>query len=111
MDAVTKRFPLSNTLQFYSIPSINMENIKQMEDKSVLVFGCGELFIQLMKSLVMLRMKLVTVIFLAEEQARQGRELTDSLGVNSTKIVTELIDPSNQVCNCKTSCAEQLQVH
>ena len=104
MDAVTKRFPLGNTLQFYSIPSNSMENIKQMEDKSVLVFGCGELSIQLIKSLVLLRVKLVTVICLVEEQARQVRKLTDLLGRNSSKIVTELIDPSKQVC--KTSCAE-----
>ena len=97
MDAVTKRFPLGNTQQFFSIPSINRENIKQMEDKSVLVFGCGELSIQLIKSLVLLRVKLVTVICLAGEQARQVRKLTDSLGGNSTKVVTELIDPSKQV--------------
>ena len=98
MDAVTKRFPLANTLQFYSIPSNSMENIKQMEDKSVLVFGCGELSIQLIKSLVLMRVKLVTVICLVEEQARQVRNLINSLGRNSTKIVTELIDPSKQVC-------------
>ena len=98
MDAVTKRFPLGNTLQLHSIPSISMENIKQMEDKSVLVFGCGELSIQLIKSLVLMRVKLVSVICLAEEQARQARKLTNSLGRNSTKIVTELIDPSKQVC-------------
>ena len=59
MDAVTKRFPLGNTLQFYSIPSNSMEDIKQMEDKSVLVFGSGELSIQLIKSLVPMRVKLV----------------------------------------------------
>ena len=98
MDAVTKRFPLGNTLQLHSIPSISMENIKQMEDKSVLVFGCGELSIQLIKSLVLMRVKLVSVICLAEEQARQARKLTNSLGRNLTKIVTELIDPSKQVC-------------
>ena len=102
MDAVTKRFPLGNTLQFYSIPSNSMENIKQMEDKSVLVFGCGELSIQLIKSLVLMRVKLVTVICLAEEQVRQVRKLADSMGRNSTTIVTELINPSKQVC--KTSC-------
>ena len=45
MDAVTKRFSLANSLQFYNIPSNSMESIKQMEDKSVLVFGCGELTI------------------------------------------------------------------
>jgi hypothetical protein len=104
MDAVTKRLPLGNTLQFYSIPSNSMENIKQMEDKSVLVFGCGELSIQLIKSLVLMRVKLVSVICLAEEQARQVRKLTDSMGRNSTTIVTELIDPSKQVC--KTSWTE-----
>ena len=104
MDAVTKRFPLGNTLQFYSIPSNSMENIKQMEDKSVLVFGCGELTIQLIKSLVLMKVKLATVICLVEEQARQVRKLNDSTGRNSTKIVSELIDPSKQVC--KTSCAE-----
>ena len=98
MDAVTKRFPLGNTLQFYSFPSISMVNIKQMEDKSVLVFGCGEVSIQLIKSLVLMRVKLVSVICLAEEQARQARKLTNSLGRNSTKIITELIDPSKQVC-------------
>ena len=98
MDAVTKRFPLGNTLQFYSIPSNSMENIKQMEDKSVLVFGCGELSIQLIKSLVLMRVKLVSVICLADEQARQVRKLTNSLGRNSTKIITELIDPSKQAC-------------
>ena len=104
MDAVTKRFPLGNTLQFYSIPSNSMENIKQMEDKSVLVFGCGELSIQLIKSLVLMRVKLVTVICSAEVQVRQVRKLTDSMGRNSTTIVTELIDPSKQVC--KTSWTE-----
>jgi glutamyl-tRNA reductase len=103
MDAVTKRFPLANTLKFYSIPSNSIKNIKQMEDKSVLVFGCGELSIQLTKSLVLMRVKLVTVICLAEEQARKVRKLTDALGGNSTKIVIELIDPSKQVCNCKNS--------
>ena len=110
MDAVTKRFPLGNTLQFYSIPSNSMENIKQMEDKSVLVFGCGELSIQLIKSLVLMRVKLATVICLVEEQARQVRKLTDALGGNSTTIITELIDPSKQVCNCKISFTELLQV-
>ena len=104
MDAVTKRFPLGNTLQLHSIPSISMENIKQMEDKSELVFGCGELSIQLIKSLVLMRVKLVSVICLAEEQARQVRKLTNSLGRNSTQVVTEVIDPFKQVCNCITSC-------
>ena len=74
MDAVTKRFPLSNTLQYYSNPSCHMENIKQMEDKSVLIFGCGELSIQSMKSLVMLLVKLVTVSDLPGRSAGQESE-------------------------------------
>ena len=110
MDAVTKRFSLANSLQFYNIPSNSMESIKQMEDKSVLVFGCGELTIQLIKSLVLMRVKLATVICLVEEQAIQVRKLTDTLGGNSTTIITELIDPSKQVCNCKISFTELLQV-
>lgn len=74
LDAVTKRFPLSNTLQYYSNPSCHMENIKQMEDKSVLIFGCGELSIQSMKSLVMLWVKLVTVSDLPGRRAGQASE-------------------------------------
>ena len=90
-----------------------METIQQMEDKSVLVvFGCGELSIQLIKSLVMLRVKLITVLCLTKIQESEILQIIDSLGGKSTKIVSEVFDPSKQVCTlctlhqaCNLSCS------
>ena len=85
-----------------------------MEDKSVLVvFGCGELSIQLFKSLVMLRVKLITVLCLTKIQESDILQIIDSLGGKSTKIVSEVFDPSKQVCTldwtlhqaCNLSCS------
>ena len=92
MDAVTKRFPLHNTPQFFPIPSpTSLESSKQMEDKSVLVFGCGELSVQLIRSLGLMRVKLVTVLCQTEDKARTVQQLADSLVWKSTKIVTEVL--------------------
>ena len=77
-----------------------MQNIKQMEGKSVLVFGCGELSIQLIQSLVLMKVKLVTVLCQTKDQARRMKKLADSLGGKLTKIVTEVFDPSKQVLLC-----------
>ena len=80
-----------------------METIQQMEDKSVLVvFGCGELSIQLIKSLVMLRVKLITVLCLTKTQESEIQFIIDSLGGKSTKIVSKVFDPFKQVCTLYT---------
>jgi len=95
--ALTKRFPLENSLQFFPIPSsTNLESSKLIQEKSLIVFGCGELSVELIRSLVMMRFKLVTVLCQFEEQARLVEKLADSLDKKFTEIVTSLLDPGSQ---------------
>ena len=99
VDAVTGRCSLVNTIQEYSLPTVTMEHIRGMEDKSVIVFGSGELAISLIKSLVRLKVKLITVLCITEIHKKEIKTLSTSLGMSSSKIECRGFDLSQQVDN------------
>merc|ERR1719435_818158 len=67
-----------------------------MEDKSVLVFGHGELATQLIKSLVGLKLHKITVLCLANSPENYVENISASLGPTHTSIRACVVDPSNK---------------
>jgi len=95
LDSVTKRFPLDNSLRLYSLPSVTTESILKMESESILVFGCNELATYLIKSLVELNVRLITVLCMSKHEETNIGNLATSFGDNSTKIEFFMFNPSN----------------
>ena len=76
----------------------------KMEDKSVLVFGHGELATQLIKSLVGLKLHKITVLCLGNSPENYVENISASLGTTATRLRSCVFDPSNkQVSTISTS--------
>jgi len=120
LDIVTKSFTPVNSLQFHPLPThTTQDSIKQMEEQSVLVFGCSELTVQLVKVLVFVRVKMVTVLCQTEEMVRRMEKVAESLSDRVTKIVIDKFSSTSEsLCSsvCCVVCAggtieERLVVH